>query len=334
MIDLRRVLLLVLGLTLFVGCSTRLAYDNLDWFTVRWVDQQVSLDEAQRTLLRDVIEAQQLWHCATQLDDYQAWIEEARLDLLADRLDQQRLAEHGERLAEFGRTLAQRIQPVLVELATSLDDQQVEEVLSSLDDRIAELRDEIESDSTDQWAQQRAEGMERGLRRFMGRINAPQRDRLERWARELEPTRTYQLAQRVYWRDRIAGALARRDDRAFLEQEVAALLEPSSVWPESYRQAIEANRGRTLAALEEVFALMEPKQRARLSSRLVRLGNDFERLSCEGEAPLAKLSVSREPPESPGAGLGRAHGVALPRVALPQIKTPASFLAGAVFAVR
>jgi len=329
MFDIRKLFPLVLVLTSLAGCSTRLAYDNVDWFTVRWIDQQVSLDEAQRTLLRDVIEAQQLWHCATQLDDYRAWIERARLDLLADRLDQQRLAEHGERLAEFGRTLAQRMRPVLVELATSLDDEQVEEVLSSLDERIAELRDEVERNSTDHWAQERAEGMERGLRRFMGRINKPQRDRLERWARELEPTHTYQLAQRLYWRDRIAGALARRNDRAFLEQEIAALLEPSSAWPEGYRQAIEANRGRTLAALEEVFALLEPNQRTRLSSRLSRLGSDFESLSCEDEAPLAKLSVSRELPASPGRSRGRAQ-----EVALPQIKTPASFLAGAVFAVR
>src|SRR6056297_3844657 len=236
-----KLLFMLLFLVALSGCSTRLAYDNLDWLTVRWVDQQVSLDEEQRTLLRDVIEAQQLWHCATQLDDYQVWIEQARLDLLADRLDQQRLAEHGDRLAQFGRSLALRIRPALVELAASLDDEQVDELLASLDERIAELRDDIESGSTDRWAQERAKGMERGLRRFMGRLNTPQRDRLERWAHELEPTRAYQLAQRLYWRERIAGALARRDDRAFLEQETTALLDPSSVWPEGYRRAIEAN---------------------------------------------------------------------------------------------
>ncbi len=284
-----KLLFMLLFLVALSGCSTRLAYDNLDWLTVRWVDQQVSLDEEQRALLRDVIETQQLWHCATQLDDYQVWIEQARLDLLADRLDKRRLAEHGEHLARFGRTLAERLEPILVELAASLDDQQVDEVLASLDDRIAELRDEIESDSTELWAQERAEGMERGLRRFMGRINGPQRERLERWGRALEPTGAYQLAQRIYWRDRIAGALARREDRAFLEREIAALLEPSSAWPEGYRQAIEANRARTLAALEDVFALLEPNQRARLSNRLSRLSKDFAHLSCNSEAPLAKL---------------------------------------------
>lgn len=282
-----KLLVLLLLPALLAGCSTRLAYNNLDWLTVRWVDRQVSLDEDQRALLRELIEAQQPWHCATQLDDYQAWIDEVRLDLLSDRLDQQRFVQHGDRLAAFGRALAERIQPTLVELAMSFDDDQVDQVLVSLDERIDELRDEISTGSTGQWAQARMDGMERGLRRIMGPINPKQRARLERWAGDLEVTRAYQLTQRIYWRDRIGNALARRHDRGFLDREITALLEPASAWPDDYRQAIETNRRLTLAALEEVVALAEPKQRERFEARLSRLKNDFERLSCRGEAPPA-----------------------------------------------
>lgn len=281
-------LLLVL-LVLLAGCSTRLAYNNLDWLTVRWVNQQVSLDGSQRTLLRDLIEEQQLWHCATQLDDYQDWIEQVRLDLLAQQLDQQRLSDHGDRLAAFARALADRLQPVLVELAVSLDDEQVDQVLLALDERIEKLREEIGTRSDEQWAIDRVEGLERRLRRAMGAINPAQRARLERWASELTATHAYQLAQRLYWRDRIAGALARRDDRAFLDQEISALLAPDAVWPEAYRQAIESNRQLTLEALEDVVVMTEPAQRDKISARLSRLKNDFQRLSCEGEAPPALI---------------------------------------------
>lgn len=283
-----RLIILSLLLMLLAGCSTRLAYNNLDWLTVRWVDRQVTLDRDQRALLREMIEAQQLWHCATQLEDYQAWIEDVRLDLLSGRMDQARLVDHGDRLGEFGRALAQRVQPTLVELAASLDDDQVEEMLLALDERIEALRDEIDAGSTEHWAQERVARMERGLKRIMGPINPNQRARLDRWARELEVTQAYQLAQRVYWRERIAAALARRDERAFLEQEVSALLDPASAWPQAYRQAIEGNRQLTLTAMEEVVALVEPKQRDRLAARLTRLQEDFERLSCEGEAPTAQ----------------------------------------------
>ncbi|MFP4209189.1 MAG: DUF6279 family lipoprotein [Wenzhouxiangella sp.] len=283
---------LVLLLALLAGCTTRLAYNNLDWLAVRWVEREVELDRDQRAQLRDQINEQQLWHCATQLADYQAWTEQLWLDLLSDRLDRQRLIEHGEQLAEFGRTLAERIAPLLVELATSLDDDQVAAIMLALDERIDQLQDEIESRSDQQWVIDRTEGMERRLRRLMGPTNPAQRARLERWARALEPTHQHQLNQRLYWRERIAEALARRDEREFLQDEINALLDPAAAWPEGYRQAIEANRELTLDALADLVRLTEPDQRGRISARLARLKNDFERLSCEGEAPPALLAAA------------------------------------------
>lgn len=283
---------LLLMLSLLVGCSTRLAYNNLDWLAVRWVDQQVALHETQRVLLRKTIEEQQAWHCATQLDDYRSWIEQLRLDLLARRLDQQRLADHGDRLAEFGRALAERIQPLLVELAMSLDDEQVDIVVLALDERIARLREEIGSRSDEQWMFDRVQGMERRLQRFMGSINPDQRERLERWAADLNPTHSDQLTQRLYWRERIAAALDRREEREFLDAEISALLQADSVWPNGYRQAIEANRQLTLEALEDILGLTEPTQRDRISARLSRLEKNLERLSCEGKAPPALLAAA------------------------------------------
>jgi hypothetical protein len=277
---------------LLAGCSTRLAYNNLDWLAVRWIDRQVSLDRDQRAALRELIEEQQQWHCATQLGEYQAWIEQVRLDLLSERLDQKRLVEHGDQLATFGRSLTERIQPLLVELAASLDDRQVDEILRGLDERIVRLREEIGSRSDEQWIIDRAEGMERRLSRLMGPLNSRQRQRLEVWAANLEATYAYQLAQRLYWRERIAVALARRSARSFLETEISALLDPASAWPDPYRRAIEANRELTLDAIEDVVGLTGADQRGRISARLSRLKNDFERLSCEGQASAALLAAT------------------------------------------
>jgi len=58
---------------------------------------------------------------------------------------------------------------------------------------------------------------------------------------------------------------------------------------EARDEAIEANRQRTLAAMEEVVTLIDANQRDRLSTRLARLKRDFNQLSCDSEAPLAKL---------------------------------------------
>jgi len=279
--------LLLLGLS---GCGVRTAYNNLDWLTVRWVNQQVNLDREQEAMLRTWLDEQLRWHCATQLADYQDLVEVIRLDLLSGRLDRDRMGEHGQAIAELGRTLTERSLPILIGLAASLDDGQVEQVLAAFDERTDKVRVSVEETSLEELAEERLASMERTLRRFMGRTNADQRRRLEVWAHSVTATEPYQLRQRLYWQDRLAIALDRRHDREFLGAEMTALMRPESAWPDDYRAVMETNRVLTLAALEEVIAQADTRHINRMSARLSSLRSDFQRLSCEGETVPALLA--------------------------------------------
>ncbi|TVS11897.1 MAG: hypothetical protein EA419_06695 [Wenzhouxiangella sp.] len=274
------------------GCGVRTAYNNLDWLTVRWVNQQVTLNGDQRQMLREFLDEQLVWHCATQLPGYQAWIDEIRMDLLAYRLDRDRLADHGRTAAGFGRVLSERSIPILVDLAASLDDDQVEEVLAAFAEGTEEVRVAVEEKTPEELSADRLESMERALRRTMGRTNSAQQQRLQSWAASVTATQPHHLRQRIYWQDRLATALERRDDRSFLEGEMAAFLRPESAWSDEYRAIMENNRGLTLDALEEVLELADQRHLNRLSARLHGLKRDIERLSCEGEAPPELLAAA------------------------------------------
>ena len=289
---LRRGLGIVLVAALLTGCTSKIAYNNVDWLAVRWVDRQIDLDRDQRQLVSRHVSEQQQWHCATQLQAYEGWLEQIRLDLLADRIERDQLIRYGAEMAEFARSLAARMAPMLVDLAASLDDQQVESALAELDERIEKLREEIETRSPEQWAIDRVEGMERRLKRLMGSLNANQKQRLEIWAQALQPTHEHQLVQRIYWRERIEWALDNRDQPHLLAAEIDALLDPAAVWPKAYREAMETNRILTLDALADLATLVEPRQRDRISARLARLKNDVQRLSCEGEAPQELIAAT------------------------------------------
>ncbi|MGY6553360.1 MAG: DUF6279 family lipoprotein [Wenzhouxiangella sp.] len=281
MTRLLKSLILLLLLTALSGCGVRTAYNNLDWLTVRWVNQQVDLDRDQEAMLRDWLTEQLAWHCQTQLPLYQAVAEAIRHDLLTNNLNQARLAEHGQSVAELGRTLTERSLPLLIELAASLSDEQVAQVLEAFDERTEEVRVSVEEKSLEELAEERLESMERMLRRFMGRSNRPQRERLALWADSVTATESYQLRQRLYWQDRLGQALDQRDNQALLAGEIAALMRPESAWSDEYRQVMEGNRVLTLAALEDVIAVADNRHLNRLSSRLTGLINDFQRLRCD-----------------------------------------------------
>lgn len=285
----RLFLVLLLGI-LLSGCGVRTAYNNLDWLAVRWVNQQVSLDADQEALLRAWLDAELNWHCATQLASYQSLIEQMRLDLLSGRLDGRRLADYGQAIAVFGRTLTERSLPMLTELAASLGDGQVQQVLAAFDERTEKVRVRVEEKSIDDLAEDRLSSMERSLRRLMGRPNADQRQRLSVWSHSVTATEPYHLTQRLYWQERLAIALERRHDQTFLAAEIAALMRPESAWSEAYRSAMENNRALTLAALEDVIELADTRHLNRMTARLTSLRDDFRRLSCEGETPSTLLA--------------------------------------------
>lgn len=288
-----RWLTLLCLLLIVSGCGVRTAYNNLDWLTVRWVNQQVSLDREQEAMLRSWLGEQLAWHCATQLPLYSELVGQIHLDLVAGNLDQKRLAEHGQSIADLGRVLTERTIPLLIDLAATLSDEQVLQVLEAFDERTEDVRVSVEEKSLEDLADERLASMERTLRRFMGRGNQAQRQRLAVWADSVTATESYQLRQRLYWQERLALALERREDTDFLSAEMTALMRPESAWSEDYRSVMEANRVLTLAALEDVVVKADTRHINRLTARLSSLRSDFDRLRCEGEKPPTLLADAR-----------------------------------------
>ncbi len=269
--------LLVLGTT---ACGVRLAYNNLDWLIMRWVNKQVTLSSEQELRVRDALIDKLNWHCASELPDYIALIERLDADLAGSRLDATRLAAHSEQLSLFAERLLERTLPTLNELFSSLDDDQVVELLAGVDQR---NRDLIRDSYPGEPARRREESIERferGLKRFIGNPNPAQRTRLESWADSLKPSSTLTVAQGLRWRGRLADTLAVRQDRERFDRRMSSLFRPESEWTAAYRSAMASNRERTLEALVDIHALSTPAQQRRLRSRLEKLAKDFTRLSC------------------------------------------------------
>ncbi len=275
----RYVLIVALALVL-AGCGVRTAYNNLDWLIMRWVNKQVSLDNEQELLFRTALDERLRWHCASQLPDYVNFLNAVDQDLTADRLNAERLRSHAESLAHFGRQLLIETRPVLLDLLASLDDDQVDELLAGVDKRNRELKEEAVDADPAERQQEQVESMARGMKRFIGRLNSEQEQRLVEWAAALQPTSELALAQRLAWREAFAEALARRNDRTRFDSLMTELLEPGSDWSDDYRQRMEYNRQLTVVALADVHRLASDRQVRRLSSRLNSLADDFQQLSC------------------------------------------------------
>jgi hypothetical protein len=275
---LLRTLTLVLLAVALSGCGVRTAYNNLDRLLLRWVDRQVSLDAEQTEVARSMIRQHIDWHCASELPDYAAWLRRIEGDVEERTLSRGALEAHAGTLGEFWQRMLTELRPSMIEVIGMLDDGQVQQLAESFEERNLELAERAELDDQ-AWREERVRGMERGLRRFIGRVDGDQRQRLERWAEELVRSDESTLEETLRWQGRFFDLLEHRDGSGF-ETELVGLLKPDDNWSESHRALMAHNRDRTLAALVDVLDLAGERQRNRLRSRLDSLATDFERLSC------------------------------------------------------
>ncbi len=262
------------------GCGVRLAYNNIDWLIMRWVDRQVTLEPEQDRAFRQMLDQRMEWHCASELPDYVEFLRAVESDIRQNDISVERLMVHGEELRVLGERLMEGLQPAVIDLLASLNDDQVAEILEGIDERNEELREQAFETSEEQLRQDRVESMNRVLRRIFGQVTDRQNQRLIQWAAELEPTEELALSQRLAWRDRFARALDHRDDPEVFAELMSPLLEPTNDWSDEYQAIMEFNRERTLEAMVDIHHMANNRQLGRVRSRLNSLARSFNRLSC------------------------------------------------------
>lgn len=277
----KRCVILLLSCLLLAGCTVRFAYNNLDWLVMRWVNQQISLNDAQDRALRDELAELIVWHCSEELPRYTQDLIALNRELAEPGFDAERLAAFGVRLNEHGTRLTERAVPAFVNLMASLDDQQVLELIETLEDSNQDFIDDYVDIEGDELQRKQVQIMERGLRRFIGRVNPAQRERLVEWAASLEPSSVQTLEQRLAWQSRLVAALGVRDDDQAFAQAMDGVLGTEADWPEDYQALMMRNRLRSYEMMVDLYALASDRQRQRLHNRLDRFARDFERLSCE-----------------------------------------------------
>jgi len=271
------VLVLALGTS---ACGVRLAYHHLDWLAMRWVNKQVTLNPVQEMTFRDALEDKLDWHCANELPEYVPFLNSVTETMSEESITVAELERVGDRVAEFGQRLIDRAMPSVVALFASLDDDQIQELLDGIDERNDEFLEERVELAPEQRHKERVEGMQRNLKRFIGRTSEAQNQRLEQWADSLLFVAPRMHVHQRLWRDQLAVLLAERHQDETFGPALTELFQPAADWPNDFRAVMAINRQRTLEALVDIHASLSARQKRRLLDRIDSLSSDFEGLSC------------------------------------------------------
>ena len=272
---LRRCLLLLLLLAL-AGCSTRFFYNRLD-FLVPWhLRDYVSLEREQRALLDRELAGFLDWHRQQELPRYHQLLAQAR-----ERLDDGFTQEDAAFLTGEAQRALDRLQwrslEWMLPLGQSLTDEQILEFIASLREQQSEYEEKYLERDEQQYRDDACERLDDNVRRFLGRLEQTQKERLHRACGELIRSDRLWLASRAAWIEELEGLLQR--EPGWQQRLRDSLASRDERLPEGYREAWTHNLGVLQLAVVEVIARRSERQDQHLARELERLQADLVALS-------------------------------------------------------
>ncbi|AEF03915.1 DUF6279 family lipoprotein [Alteromonas naphthalenivorans] len=273
---------LVLGFLVLTGCSSKLAYNNLDWLIYWYMDDYVELNDSQEAIFDIKLEGWIDWHREEQLALYLAQLEQITEDIKQDKLNKAVIANHLNQANEHVMTLRSKIAPELAELASRLSDDQVIYLFAAIqkeNDEEQEELDEYDSMSESERLEKLIENFEEGFEDSVGDLTDEQKTKIANAAPHFARTRGNWLEYRIAMQNEARRLFASRQNTEAFQQKLTHLLtHPDDYRTEEYLARRQANREAYLSLADKLVKTMTAKQKSHLLKKLNNIIDDIKDL--------------------------------------------------------
>lgn len=291
-----RVAVLVLAALVLGGCVLRVAYNQLEWLSVWYVEDYFDLTEPQEKVVAGLIRRDLAWHRETQLPRYAELLEQLRAQA-GEPVSPKFVAARYQDIIQLWDALLRQLGPGAAELLQMLSDEQVREFFEELADKNADLAEDYSGTTVEERRQKQSREIVRAFRRFIGPLNRSQQELVAERTAAMNDVTGQWLSRRETWQSALRTLLEqRRQDPAFAAALADLLLHPNQFDGPGYREAVQANQRIAFEMVAAVMSSLTPRQTTHLKGKLDDYLGDIRILIREGkrEAPL--------PQKGPGPG--------------------------------
>jgi len=275
-----RALLAVLVISVSIsGCTTKLAYDFLDWGVYWELKDYVKFTRDQRLLVKEEISQLIDWHRSEELPQYAVQLEKLSA-LLENGLTVEHVEEYYNNLRDSWQRIVIKTLPAAVNIISNLNDEQVNDFFEMLIEKEGDDAKEIENGTNARTLKKREAYVSKKIVGVIGKLNEDQKSLIAQWVRGMKPTKELSLGHAIQWRNRMQTVLAERHNERQLEKKLMVLFaNPDQLRSPSYRRVIEKNKRLIMQLLFDLNQTLTSQQRSKLVKKIQGFTEDFRDLS-------------------------------------------------------
>lgn len=264
----RSVILFSLVLCL-CNCSTKMAYNYLDW-AIQWKARSlVPLNATQKQQTKLASIAFHNWHQTTQLPLYADFLSDLKQRLQQGPISPQDIDQATDRAQVLLDQAVDQALPDIVALISELDDKQIRALEKSFKDERDDYIDDYVDISPQKQLKKRYDDLVDVLDPWFGRFTDEQKQLVQHWTQQLKPYEQLNLLQQNIWATEFNVLLENRTDKIKLHSGLKKLFYVHSDKLEPELQAIlEHNQELSYKLLSTLVNSLTPKQKQNFLDKL------------------------------------------------------------------
>lgn len=250
----------LISIVLLAGCAKKFLYSNIDWVVIEYLDDYVSLDGEQESLLEERILLLADWHKEEELPLYIDHLKQLE-SLNKDNVTLESLQANRDQMRDHYQRLVSKAAPDLFSLSMQLDTKQESEFVDSVKERYKE-RDEKYAGKTEQELREIVlENTEEWMEEWLGKLSNQQKVRAKQLSKEV-------IINSPLWRDYRSSIIQELEylfenkTNTVVYQQVfmRLLFEPESYYSDQLRDNIDRNIKLTDQFTLDISQSMSDKQ--------------------------------------------------------------------------
>lgn len=279
---MRKFFVFLFSLVFISGCSSKFAYNNLDWLVYWYIDDYIELTDAQEAKFDGKLATWLSWHKQQELGQYVEHLSTVKEQaLMAEGLSPEEIASQFASARQHWDRLRQKLSPELAQMATELTDDQVVYLFAALEKDNQKEEDEREEEALDEAERidDRTDRIVDQIEDMIGKTTADQRQIIATYSPQYQSTFDHWLTYRRAVQAEARTLFATRDTNPeFVSELTALMLDPDAYRSEQYVAITEQNRLLMATMLSEIHSTLTDKQKRKLSKEISAIIDDLEDL--------------------------------------------------------
>lgn len=251
------------------GCSTKIAYHFLDNILSWQLNSYVDLEGDQKALAEQTFKNFHAWHRQTQLPLYVDYLKGMQALFDKESVSAEELHKASNELQDLMDISMQELLPGLVEILSTLSDEQVNELLENLAKESEKYEEDYVDISAKKQRKLRIDEIRDYVDRFLGRPSSEQKQSLDDWADSMKDYEALMLKQKKQWEADVAAAMEVRHDKALLANKLASLVVyRTDNWDAELEAVLDHNQTLTFDMFAFLFNSRDEDQREKTRKKI------------------------------------------------------------------